>query len=54
MQLCNPPLQGDCAWHKASDEAWARYAAAVYAAAVDRGRLDPALPPGDDLRRSLA
>jgi hypothetical protein len=40
--LYHPPLQEDTAWRDASDESWARYAAAVYAAAVERGERDTA------------
>ena len=40
-----PPLEAS-AWHEGSDEDWARYAAAVHAAAVKRGEDDGT--EGDD------
>lgn len=42
--LFRPPLQEGLAWHEASDEDWASYAAAVYAAAVERGENDAGVP----------
>ncbi len=38
--LYRPSPQDGLAWHEASDEDWASYAAAVYAAAVRRGEDD--------------
>ena len=38
--LIDLSLNESRAWHEASDEAWARYAAAVYAAAVARRERD--------------
>ena len=36
LMLIDVSLTEGRAWHEASDEAWAGYAAAVYAAAVER------------------
>jgi hypothetical protein len=39
--LHDPPLQEDTAWREASDDdSWAKYATAVYTAAVKRSELD--------------
>ena len=42
LMLIDVSLTEGRAWHEASDEAWAGYAAAVYAAAVERREHDAA------------
>ena len=42
LMLIDLPLNESPAWHKASDEAWAGFYAAVYDAAVERREREAA------------